>query len=61
MTAPEQGSDPKADQKAAFKAALDRKKATAQGGPDHIDSDRSTGRSQNAQGGKREFRRKSGG
>lgn len=61
MPASEQGSDPKADQKAAFKAALDRKKATAQGGQDHVDPDRSTGRSQNAQGGKRQFRRKAGG
>jgi len=54
-------SDANADTKAAFKAALDRKNAAQQSGTDHTDADRGSAKNTHAQGGKREFRRKSGG
>ena len=49
------------DQKAAFKAALDRKMAANHAGEDHTDAIRGSARSTHAQGGKRQFRRKAGG
>lgn len=58
---PDTTPDPNADTKAAMKAALERKKATTQGGADHVDATRSSGHTAHAQGGKRQFRRKSGG
>ena len=54
-------SDANADTKAAFKAAQDRKNAAQQSGTDHTDADRGSAKNTHAQGGKREFRRKSGG
>ncbi|HOQ52703.1 MAG TPA: DUF5302 domain-containing protein [Micropruina sp.] len=55
-------SDDNADTKAAFKAALDRKnQAAQQGGIDHTDAERGSAKNTHAQGGKRQFRRKSGG
>ncbi|HVK44517.1 MAG TPA: DUF5302 domain-containing protein [Micropruina sp.] len=54
-------SDPNADTKAAFKAALDRKNAAQQTGADHTDAERGNAKNTHAQGGKRQFRRKSGG
>ncbi len=54
-------SDPNADTKAAFKAALERKKQAQQSGADHTDADRGSAKNTHAQGGKRQFRRKSGG
>ncbi|MCW3156576.1 DUF5302 domain-containing protein [Micropruina sonneratiae] len=53
--------DPNADTKAAFRAALERKKQGQQAGTDHTDADRGSARNTHAQGGRREFRRKSGG
>ena len=54
-------SDPNADTKAAFAAALERKKQAQQSGADHTDADRGSAKNTHAQGGKRQFRRKSGG
>ena len=54
-------SDPNADTKAAFKAALERKKQAQHSGADHTDADRGSAKNTHAQGGKRQFRRKSGG
>lgn len=54
-------SDPNADTKAAFRAALERKRANEQSGVDHTDADRGSAKNTHARGGKREFRRKSGG
>lgn len=54
-------SDPVDDTKAAFKAALDRKKAGQHSGTDHTDAVRGSAKNTHAQGGKRQFRRKSGG
>lgn len=54
-------ADPNADTKAAFKAALDRKKQGEQSGVDHTDASRGSAKNTHAQGGKRQFRRKSGG
>ncbi|MBK8448090.1 MAG: DUF5302 family protein [Micropruina sp.] len=57
-----EASDPNADTKAAFKAALDRKnEASHQAGADHTDAERGSAKNTHAQGGKRQFRRKSGG
>lgn len=53
--------DPAVDPKAAFKAALDRKNASAHGHAEHVDVNKGSGRSSSAQGGKRQFRRKAGG
>jgi len=54
-------TDPNADTKAAFKAALDRKKQGQHAGADHTDATRGNAKNTHAQGGKRQFRRKSGG
>ncbi len=55
-------TDPAIDPKAAMKAALDRKNAaSSKAGQDHINATRSSGHAAGAQGGKRQFRRKSGG
>ena len=54
-------SDPNADTKAAFKAALERKQQSQHSGTDHTDAARGTAKNTHAQGGKRQFRRKSGG
>lgn len=53
--------DPNAETKAAFKAALERKKQGQHSGADHTDADRGSAKNTHAQGGKRQFRRKSGG
>lgn len=49
------------DTKAAFKAALDRKNAARHSGTDHTDAERGSAKNTHARGGKRQFRRKSGG
>lgn len=54
-------NDPNADTKAAFKAALERKQQNQHSGADHTDAARGTAKNTHAQGGKRQFRRKSGG
>ena len=54
-------SDPNADTKAAFKAALERKQQSQHSGADHTDAARGSAKNTHAQGGKRQFRRKSGG
>lgn len=48
------------DQKAAFKAALDRKKAASQSGAQHLDGDKHVAGDSHAAASKRQFRRKSG-
>ena len=57
MSADDKPSDAAADAKAAFKAALDRKNAAAQGGDAHVDAVRGQAHNTHSQGGKRQFRR----
>lgn len=55
------GSDPQEETKRKFREALERKKAKAAGGTAHTDGGNKQSTAHGAAGGRREFRRKSGG